>query len=116
MSQDTTVKKVQADASPTGDMNQKYLVSGKAMGMRMWQNEPPTEGQGLHERPYETVGYVIAGKAKLHLEGQEVLLEAGDSWLVPAGAAHRYEIVEELTAVEATSPPARIDHRDEPAS
>ena len=63
-------------------------------------------------REYETVGYVIRGKAELHLEGQTVLLNEGDSWTVPKGARHTYKILEALTAVEATSPPAQVHDRD----
>jgi quercetin dioxygenase-like cupin family protein len=59
------------------------------------------------------VGYVIRGKAELTLEGQTLLLEAGDSWTVPKGAAHGYRILEPFTAVEATCPPAAAHGRDE---
>ena len=65
-------------------------------------------------RDYETVGYVIGGAAELQLEGQVVRLEPGDSWVVPAGAEHTYRILEEFTALEATSPPAHAHGRDEP--
>ena len=64
------------------------------------------------ERDYETVGYVISGRAELDLEGQTVRLEPGDSWLVPAGARHTYRILEPFTAVEATAPPAQVHGRD----
>ena len=57
-------------------------------------------------RPYETVGYVISGRAELTVGGETVTLELGDSWLVPAEAEHTYTILEEFTAVEATAPPA----------
>jgi quercetin dioxygenase-like cupin family protein len=93
-------------------MGQKYLASGKAVSMRLWEEEPG-DPKPETERDYETVGYVIAGRAKLHLEGQLVLLEAGDSWVVPKGARHAYRIVESFTAVEATSPPAQVHGRDE---
>jgi mannose-6-phosphate isomerase-like protein (cupin superfamily) len=68
----------------------------------------------LPQGDYETVGYVISGRAKLELEGQTLNLRAGDSWLVPAGAMHRYTIIEPFTAVEATAPPAEVHGRDEP--
>jgi quercetin dioxygenase-like cupin family protein len=64
-------------------------------------------------RDYETVGYVISGRAELTLEGQSLNLEPGDSWLVPAGAEHSYRILEPFTAVEATAPPAEVHGRDE---
>jgi len=55
---------------------------------------------------------VISGRAELHLEGQMVMLEPGDPWLVPAGAEHRYRVLEPFTAVEATAQPAHVHGRD----
>ena len=108
---DATVKKVSSRTSPRGDMGQTYLTSGKRVSMRLWQHEEP-QPMPVTERDYETVGYVISGRAELDLEGQTVRLEPGDSWLVPAGARHSYRILEPLTAVEATSPPAQVHGRD----
>ncbi|MGB3682576.1 MAG: cupin domain-containing protein [Rubrobacteraceae bacterium] len=110
---DKSVKKVSAESSPKGEMGQKYLATGKALSMRLWENEEPGEPKPEEKRDYETVGYVVSGKAELHLEGQKVLLEPGDSWVVPKGASHTYEIQEAFTAVEATSPPAEVHARDE---
>jgi quercetin dioxygenase-like cupin family protein len=92
-------------------MGQTYLTSGKRVSMRLWQNEKP-QSTPVTQRDYETVGYVISGRAELELEGQTVRLEPGDSWLVPAGARHAYRIMEPLTAVEATAPPAQVHGRD----
>lgn len=112
MSEDKSVKKVDSSQSPTGEMGQKYLASGKALSMRLWDREEPSEPKPEARRDYETVGYVIDGRAELHLEGQMVILEKGDSWTVPKGASHTYNIVETFTAVEATSPPAEVHDRD----
>ena len=81
--------------------------------MRLWENEPPTDDKPEVTRDYETIGYVIRGRAELLLEGQRILLEAGDSWLVPRGARHTYKILEPFTAIEATAPPAQVHGRDE---
>lgn len=94
-------------------MGQKYLASGVHISMRLWEREPPGESKPPSQRPYETVGYVIEGRAELHLEGQKVLLEPGDSWVVPQGSTHTYKILEPFTAVEATYPPAQVHGRDE---
>lgn len=110
---DTTVIKVNAAHSPTGDMGQKYLASGKNVSMRLWEAEEPAEAKEPSTREYETVGYVISGRAELHLEGQQVRLEPGDSWVVPKGASHTYRILESFTAIEATYPPAQVNGRDE---
>lgn len=110
---DTSVKKVSSRHSPAGAMGQRYLASGKALSMRLWEDEEPIDKE-VSARDYETVGYVIAGRAELELEGQTIRLEPGDSWVVPKGARHRYRILERFTAVEATAPPAQVHARDEP--
>jgi quercetin dioxygenase-like cupin family protein len=110
---DTTVKKVSGAHSPQGEMGQKYLASGKRVSMRLWEAEPAGAGKPPSRREYETVGYVVSGRAELHIEGQTVTLEPGDSWLVPSEAEHRYVILEPFTAVEATAPPAQVHGRDE---
>lgn len=111
---DTTVTKVDGEHSPHGKEGQKYLASGKSVSMRLWENEQPNEPKPMVARDYETVGYVLSGRAELHLENnQMVLLEAGDSWVVPKSASHTYKILEAFTAVEATSPPAQVHARDE---
>lgn len=110
---DTSVIKIDSHASPKGEMGQKYLASGIHISMRLWENEQPGEPKPETQRDYETVGYVVQGKAELHISGQVVLLEPGNSWVVPKGASHTYKILESFTAVEATSPPAEVHGRDE---
>lgn len=109
---DTSVTKVSAAYSPKGEMGQKYLASGVRISMRLWEEERPSEPKPETAREYETVGYVVKGRAELHLEGQKVLLNPGDSWVIPKGAKHTYRILESFTAVEATSPPAEVHARD----
>jgi hypothetical protein len=81
---DTSVHKVKSEYSPKGKMGQKYLASGIHVSMRLWEGER-----------------------------QMVLLEPGDSWVVPKGTLHAYRILEPFTAVEATCPPAVVHGRDE---
>lgn len=81
--------------------------------MRLWENVQPGEAKPETRREYETVGYVLKGRAELHIEGQMVSLKPGDCWVVPKGAAHRYQILKSFTAVEATCPPAEVHSRDE---
>lgn len=110
---DTTVKKVDSTHSPKGEMGQKYLASGTSIAMRLWEDEQPGETKPEVKRDYETVGYALKGRAELYIGSQMVLIEPGDSWVVPKGAIHTYKILEPFTAVEATAPPARNHQRDE---
>ena len=110
---DTSVTKVSSRFSPRGSAGQKQLAVGIGISMRLWEDQAPGGTKPSTRRDYETVGFVIRGRAELHLEGQTVILEPGDSWIVPKGAEHRYAILESFTAVEATSPPAQVHGRDE---
>ena len=111
---DRTVKRIDADHSPSGEMGQKYLASGTRLAMRLWEEAPGEEGTP-HTRPYETVGYVVSGRVRLQVGGDSLTLQAGDSYLVPEGAERCYTVLEDLVAVEATSPPAHVNDRDDAA-
>ena len=108
--------KVKAERASRGEMGQRYLASGESVSMRLWDGEEPGEPKPEAAREYETVGYVLGGRAELRLEGESIPLATGDSWTgtVPKGASHTYRILETFYAVEATSPPAEIGDRDEP--
>ena len=82
---DTTIKKVEADTSPKGEMGQRYLVAGKRVSMRIWIDEPGGKLKGPSSREYETVGYVISGSARLDVEGQTLNLKRGDSMASTSG-------------------------------
>ena len=109
---DSTAKKVDTARAPNGVQGQKYLASGKHVAMRLWDVAPGDDAPAT-KREYETVGFVIGGRAELHIEGQVIQLRPGDSWVVPKGAEHTYRIIERFQAVEATAPPAPAVGRDE---
>ena len=111
---DTTVKKIDSSRSPHGAMGQLHLATGKRMSMRLWDGVEPGRPKPVRSREYETLGYVVEGRAELVVEDQKVILEPGDSWVVPAGADHTYHVLDRFTAVEATAPPAPVEARDEP--
>jgi mannose-6-phosphate isomerase-like protein (cupin superfamily) len=101
-------------------MGERYLASGVRVSMRLWDAEPATTEskarESESERDYEVVGYVVSGRAMLHLEGQVVRLDPGTSYVVPRGARHYYHVLEPFTAIEATSPPGQVHGRDAPIS
>ena len=102
---DLTVEKSEADV---GDMGQKLLVSGDHISLRLWEEQPGDgESKPMASRSYETVGYVIEGKAELTLADKTIALEPGMSWVVPQEAEHAYKILAPFRAIEATHPPAR---------
>jgi len=110
---DKSVTKVNSAFSPKGMLGQKYLASGVGVAMRLWEDQGPGNPKPEARREYETVGYVIKGRAELHIEWQMVLLEPGDSCVLLPGSSHTYKILESFTAIEATRPPAHAHGRDE---
>lgn len=109
---DTSVTKVHSQSSPRGPHGERYLASGVRLAMRMWEEKPGGKEETT-SRDYEVVGYVLEGRAELHLEGQMVILEPGDSYVVPRGARHAYRILTPFKAVEATTPPFHVHGRDQ---
>jgi len=110
---DTTVIKVGSSHSPKRLDGQMYLATGKHIAMRMWQAVAPGNEQAPVRREYDCAGFAISGRAEMHTEGQVILLNPGDSWIVPRGAERNYKILEAFTAVEATTPPAAVHERNE---
>lgn len=84
---DKSIMKVSCKTAPHGAMGQKYLAAGIHMGMclplltslsflifikgmRMWEDEKPGEPHPVTSRDYEVLGFVVSGRAELHLEGK----------------------------------------------
>lgn len=101
-----TTQTISSRTAEAGAHGEIPLAAGERVAMRMWRDEPPTDGKPSTTSPHETVGYVISGRAKLVLANESIALEPGDSYCVPAGAVHSYHILETFTAIEATAPPA----------
>lgn len=102
----TQLKTSAGDSAPQGEDGEIRLAAGESLSMRMWKDEAPGADKPPRRNGYETLGYVLAGRAELVVEGETIPLAPGDSWRVPKGAEHTYRILEPFTAVEATSPPA----------
>ncbi|GAC1307388.1 MAG: cupin domain-containing protein [Vulcanimicrobiaceae bacterium] len=102
----TNAHKISSAAARPGDHGQLELAGGTSVAMRAWREEAPGEPKPPTTREYETVGYVLSGRAELHCGSETIVLSTGDSYLVPRGTAHTYTILETFSAIEATSPPA----------
>jgi len=63
-----------------------------------------------HSHPNEQSGYCFRGRFALTVDNETSIVGPGDSYVIPAGAPHSYEILEDSLAVEVFSPP-REDYR-----
>jgi len=53
---------------------------------------------------HESVAYLIKGKLKLTIGGQEFIATPGTSWIHPAGVEHGCVALEEVVQIEVKSP------------
>lgn len=90
----------------SSQIGSKLLLSGQEIAMWFWQAMPTDEIETCVSQDYEVMGYVISGQAELHVDGKVIPLEPGDSWVVPTGALHSYQILKPLTAVKTSHPPS----------
>jgi mannose-6-phosphate isomerase-like protein (cupin superfamily) len=104
----TETKEIAEEKLTEGNDVKEILASGEDVGLRIWRDEEPGADKEVHTSSYETVGYVLKGKAELHVNDKVIELTEGDSYLVPKEAEHTYKILETFSAVEATSPPAHL--------
>ena len=79
-------------------------------------NEREIAIDGVRTQVTEHPADAAATGVVLHQQHAPVAVDRHRDRVVPAGVEHTYEIVEALTAVEATSPPAQEAGRDAPPS
>lgn len=60
-----------------------------------------------HSHPHEQCGYVISGRYNLTVETEpkiNVILTAGDSYAIPGGTPHSFEVIEGGEVVDVFTP------------
>jgi len=56
---------------------------------------------------HETVAYLISGRLRLVIGGEEFIAEAGTAWMHPVGVEHFSEALEDCEQLEIKSPPRK---------
>ncbi len=58
-----------------------------------------------HEHPHEQTGYVVSGKMRLNVQGQESFESGpGGSWSIAGGAPHSADTLEDSVVIEVFHP------------
>lgn len=88
----------------------RVMARGHHVELRVWERDPAGERVFAPDEAHEHVAYVQAGALIVSI-GEEPPLEvhAGDSYVVPAGRGHRFEVLEPATVIEAISTSDRSD-------
>jgi quercetin dioxygenase-like cupin family protein len=69
-----------------------------------------TKGQASqpHQHPdHDSIVYVVRGKVKVTIAGEELIAGPGDTWYNEPGVVHHIEALEDSVSVEVKSPPVK---------
>ena len=97
-------------ASPVDGVHLKLLASGERMNVQHFHIEPGATVP-VHSHPHEQLGFLVQGSLVFEVDGEEFVVEAGDSYSLagdePHGVENRGD--EAVVGVDIFSPP-----RDDP--
>lgn len=58
-----------------------------------------------HSHPHEQIGYLISGKLKFEIDGQDTFIaEPGAAWCIDGDVAHQADVLEDSVVVEIFHP------------
>jgi len=61
-----------------------------------------------HSHPdHESICYLVKGKVRVVIAGEEFIASPGDTWIHPAGVPHYHEALEDSVQIEIKSPPKK---------
>lgn len=85
----------------------RILGEGDAM-LTLEVTMPAGQSSPPHVHDHESVGYVVSGRVRMVIGGEESELAAGDGFVHPPGEEHALTAVDgEAVWLEVKSPPAR---------
>lgn len=77
---------------PVGEREMRARMEALGYPATRWVYSPGTVFE-THTHDVDKLDAVVSGRFALTIDGQTVVLEAGDALYVPRGAAHRAEVV-----------------------
>ena len=103
------ISKLEGHEEGSGDIRLavKPLIAGEAM-LFMEARRPKGLIDPEHAHPdHESICYLVSGKMRVVIEGEEFIAEPGDVWVHPPGVKHFHEALEESVQIEIKSPPTK---------
>jgi quercetin dioxygenase-like cupin family protein len=97
------VKAIEGKPMFGGDLIVKPLIKGDEMTF-LEIHYAPGVGAPLHTHTHESIAYVVKGKVKSTVEGEQFIMGPGDVCRHPKGVLHGMEAIEESLVVEIKSP------------
>jgi quercetin dioxygenase-like cupin family protein len=82
------------------------LVGGEMLMVEIFEQAGVRVPEHVHD-DHESVVYLVKGRMRLVIDGQEFVARAGDAWIHPRGVPHWSEALEDCVAIEVKSPPRK---------
>lgn len=84
----------------------KLLVGDEILLLHVYRKKGLIDPVHKH-MDHESMGYLISGRLRLVIGGQEFIAEPGTSWMHPPGVDHFSEALEDCEQIEIKSPPRK---------
>ena len=84
-------------------MKMKVLSYGENLMMTIVEFEKGTTAP-MHSHPHEQISYILEGKFVYRMDGEEKIMEKGDSVYVPSGAKHNVTALENGIILDVFTP------------
>ena len=98
------VKAIEGETVYGGKLMVKPMLKGDEMTI-MEIHYTPGVGVPMHKHTHESLVYVVKGKVKTNVEGEdEQVLEPGDVARHPAGVMHSVEAIDHSVTIEVKAP------------
>jgi uncharacterized cupin superfamily protein len=88
-----------------GAHGERLMARGRYVELRLWERDPAGEAVTEPDGEHDHVVYVQSGALIVTIaDDPPVEVHKGDSYVVPAGAQCRFEVLEPTVVVEAIGP------------
>lgn len=84
----------------------KLLVGDEILLLHVFRKKGLIDPVHKH-MDHESMGYLISGRLRLVIGGEEFIAEPGTAWMHPVGVDHFSEALEDVEQVEIKSPPRK---------
>lgn len=84
----------------------KLLVGDEILLLHVYRKKGLVDPVHKH-MDHESMGYLISGRLRLVIGGNEFIAEPGTAWLHPVGVDHFSEALEDCEQIEIKSPPRK---------
>ena len=104
---DETITAVEGVVEEAGKLTLKKLLVGEDMVILSAVKKKGMKDPMHQHDDHESVAYLVSGRMRMVIGGEEFIAEPGTAWLHPRGVPHFSEALEDSVQLEIKSPPMK---------